>query len=212
MTPLAERSLVYARANLNASGGGRFVQLTSSLARDLEAGARSAGAAIVWRPFELVSFASSGESGARARPPTLSRECRAHRGAFRHYAAEVAAAGDIYLFAVNPNPALPTTLLALFTVVLGGCAVVALSASRDGARFSAPWPVVRSETFFGGRSFDHPVDGFVRDGDKVHFYVHANVQGITSTPRRGFPPHLARYTMRLDRLARWTLDALETLR
>ena len=105
---------------------------------------------------------------------------------------------------------------------LRGC--LALSASRDGVRWSPPTPL-RACAVHGERATDHPVAGLVRregGGDRVWLYVHERVPGISAdrlspwplfkqldltAPRAG----LVRYAIPTERLRRWTERSLAQL-
>ena len=103
-------------------------------------------------------------------------------------------------------------MLALYTLVNEEGSFVALSASLDGVRFTAPSPIIETESFYGSRALDQPVDGLWLHDGVVYFYMHTNVQGIAGTARNGFPSHLARYAMRADALRSWTRAALRELK
>ena len=175
--------VIYARANLNARGGGRQVQAARAERISLESMLKDSGS-VAWRPFELVTFDGDDYD------PTVT---------------------SIYLFAVNANPVVPASLLALYTLVNEEGSFVALSASLDGVRFTAPSPIIETESFYGSRALDQPVDGLWFHDGVVYFYMHTNVQGIAGTARNGFPSHLARYAMRADALRSWTRAALQEL-
>ena len=64
------------------------------------------------------------------------------------------------------------------TVLPSGASFVALAFSCDGARFSALAPLLNGTRGARlGRAPDQPVDGVVRRGDTVFFYVHRDVPG-----------------------------------
>ena len=128
--------------------------------------------------------------------------------------------GDVYFFAVSPNPVHAGSLLALYPLAhrFRGC--IGLSASTDGLHWSAPTPLLRCAVH-GERAVHHPAQGWVREGESsVALFVHENVPGVTSdhTPTREqmatFPylklprPRLVRHTIPSDALLRWTLSAL----
>jgi len=135
--------LAYARANTNAAGGGRGVQVAR--AADLFGGSG-------WGPFELATFQGLGD-------PSRA---------------------NVYFAAVARNPVDGASLLGLFPTVLpSGASFVALAFSCDGARFSALAPLLNGTRGARlGRAPDQPVDGVVRRGDTVFFYVHRDVPGI----------------------------------
>lgn len=130
--------------------------------------------------------------------------------------------GDIYFFAVSANPVHNDSLLALYPLVhkFRGC--VAISASADGLRWSAPTPLL-SCAVHGERTVHHPAQGFVHEKESVSFYVHENVPGTTSDvavlgkkldfhPYLRLPPsRLVRYTMPAQELLQWTRVALASI-
>ena len=131
--------------------------------------------------------------------------------------------GDIYFFAVSNNPVHSGSLLALYPLVhkFKGC--IAISASSDGLRWSAPTPLTTCAVH-GERTIHHPVQGFVLEAGQVSFYIHENVAGTTSDVAanpvlltfhhylRLPPPRLVRYSMAAEALRRWTDTALASLK
>ena len=180
IAPIGKELLLYTRANVNASGGGRYVQVTR-INREND---------ISFSSFRLLRFLRG--------PPFF-------------YDEENAGFHDAYNFLVNRNPALPDSLLALFPLVLARTdAYLCLAVSRDGITFSPPRPILRTETFGReGRPFDLPVDGFIVRSGLVFLYVHANVMGIVA--RDGYPPHIARFSMPLEMLRRFSFRELAKL-
>ena len=69
--------------------------------------------------------------------------------------------GDIYMFYVNVNPANSSTLLALFPILDRGKnrSSIAMSLSEDGVWWSSVVDLIATVPSYGGRTFDHPVDG-----------------------------------------------------
>jgi hypothetical protein len=116
------------------------------------------------------------------------------------------------------------SLLALYPLVhkFRGC--IAVSASTDGLRWSAPTPLLSACAVHGERTVDHPAQGFVREGESVSMYVHENVPGTTSElffndvlmrfhPYLKLPPpRLVRYTMPAQALRKWTRGVLGRMR
>ena len=116
---------------------------------------------------------------------------------------------------------MPDTLLALLPLAhkFRGC--IAIAASVDGVRWSAPTPLLRCAVH-GERAVHHPAQGFVHVPHEgvVALYVHENVAGVTSdiTPTAAqmqqFPylklprPRLVRHTLPVAALRRWTEEAL----
>jgi len=81
--------------------------------------------------------------------------------------------------------------------------MVAISVSCDGLRWSRFTPLVNSTDAGGGRTYDHPVHGFLREGTRVLFFVHRNVPGIAPGPSR-----LTRVAVELEDLAAFTRASL----
>lgn len=104
---------------------------------------------------------------------------------------------NIYLAAVNPNPADGgRTLIGLFPVLEEDTkrATISSAVSCDGVHFSPLKTLIASQGTHSGRTLDHPVDGFVRRGNRVHMYVHLNVPGIATDLEKPPPPQLVRLT------------------
>ena len=180
------RLFLYARANVAPVGGGRLVQVTSA-----------PGPEGPWDRFTLVTIA-----GFPAEP--LERRPRAHDSAGLD-------ARNVYFAAVSANPADNRTVLGLFPVLLNTAAAVSLALSCDGVAFSRLTRLVRSrESVISGHTTDQPVDGIVRRGDDVYFYVHRGVRGIRSWEPAG-RPRLTRLTVPFATLARYTADARASL-
>ncbi|CAJ1331502.1 unnamed protein product [Effrenium voratum] len=130
--------------------------------------------------------------------------------------------GDIYMFYVNVNPANSSTLLALFPILDRGKnrSSIAMSLSEDGVWWSSVVDLIATVPSYGGRTFDHPVDGLEVEGTWVHFFVHHNVPGIgsssyaepPSTTAAEHPSSIHRYAMGLEHLATLTGQAVQQLR
>ena len=97
------------------------------------------------------------------------------------YDTSAIARGNVYFAAVNTNPADPSTLLGVFPVLLDRDASISMALSCDGVHFGNLTRVLRSREAQGGRTTDHPVDGFVRRGGLVYWYAHRDVPGIRPT-------------------------------
>ncbi|KAL3911790.1 MAG: hypothetical protein SGPRY_008562 [Prymnesium sp.] len=93
--------------------------------------------------------------------------------------------GNVYFIVVSHNPVDTTTLLGMMPVNEGregsgngdGLSYIALSISCDGASWSRLSVLVWS-TGKDGRTYDHPVDGLLIEGERVYFMVHENVPHI----------------------------------
>jgi hypothetical protein len=133
--------------------------------------------------------------------------------------------GDIYFWAVQTNPARPSTLLSVFPLVhrLEGCLGIALS--LDGIRWSRVRPLLACASV-GERTLSHPAaPSMMRasdDSNSVWIYVHENVTGasldmyLPLTLREVYtqtegPSRLVRYTLPMDVLKRWTILATRDL-
>lgn len=133
--------------------------------------------------------------------------------------------GDIYFFAVQPNPVHNGSLLAIFPIShqLRGC--IAISLSLDGKRWSRVRPLLGCG-LRGERTTDHPLAGGVvlgKEGDRVHFWVQHNVPLISvdraqpaavSHWLERHPPGastIMRYSVPCAVLGRWTSAALHEL-
>ena len=131
--------------------------------------------------------------------------------------------GDVYYFAVQPNPADPEkSLIAIFPLVHRGRACACVSFSADALSWSTPRPLVNCQAA-GERAVDQPAVGVVRRGDKVLLYVHENVPQVridartaevfrshlgSKAVREGLKPRIVRYAIDVAELRRWTRDAL----
>ena len=126
--------------------------------------------------LSLVSFGGRLLLYARANPATHGQRyvqvsasddggCTWGAFAFVSIAEYSYAQGDVYFFAVSPNPAHPGSLLALFPLAhkFRGC--IGLAASTDGLHWSAPTPLLRCAVH-GERAVHHPAQGLVREGSR----------------------------------------------
>jgi len=170
---LKGRLLLYARSNLVEGHGGRFVQVTHTdtpekLVRDGDA---------AWAPFRPVEIDGLWLVGN-------------------------VEATNVYFAAVKPNPVDEGTVLGLFPVssprsnfrVVPACVgkgvgralatFVGVALSCDGVHFSELTCLVPSNPADGGRTADHPVDGFFQFNGTVSFYVHLDVEAISKAPSR----------------------------
>ena len=229
IAPLHDRIFVYARANLNETGGGRYVQVTSVPRREFRTGRSPSGRrSLHWDSFQLIQFANrhhQTRSPLGSKRATLDDNNEIHnnhvdlslapqcdRQILDHYSKYQAhSENDIYLFPVNPHPLNDDILLALFPMTLNnGCGLMAIAISLDGIRFSAPHPILASETFRDvGRTFDHPVDGFLtsRSGlllENIAFLMQINVFDIAGSNRSDYPPRFAQLSFSLKALRIYT--------
>ena len=170
---------MYVRSNIHRVQGGRYVQVTQ---------AKSPTGP--WSEFTLVSFEG--------------------------YSWEEALQGSIYFGAVNSNPVNDATLLGLFPVLSGDPqlkesqkAFIAMAISCDGIHFSRLLRILDSVPAHGGRTFDHPVDGWVRRADEVYFFMQRDVPGIS---RNVSGSRLIRYTIRASDLQDYTQREVQVLR
>ena len=135
-----------------------------------------------------------------------------------------AADGDIYFFAAQLNPLDRSSLVALAPFVHRGCGCIGLLASRDGARWSRVFPLLRAEVdLSGARTTSHPVAGLVRRDDAVLLYVHRHVwlskglgiqldaKGLLKDGEPFRHRRVVAYTIPLATFANWTAAMLETL-
>lgn len=194
--------LVYGRANLSKRHGGRWTTVATISQREIDTAIAENRPPIV-RPFKNVSFGEGSaqtqkyfSSLSQARSPEL----------------------NLYFFAVNTNPVDPRTLLAIFPVSTRAHAYLATSVSRDGLKWSPPVPLFDSQMSLKGngkmRGLDHPVDGlFVKKG-VVYVYTQINVGGIVpeGSSFDAYPPHLVAHAIPLENLARYTKQALHSMR
>ena len=127
-------------------------------------------------------------------------------------------AGDIYMFHVYVNPGNESTLVSFFPILdrSKNRSSLAISFSEDGVWWSSIVDLLASIPSFGGRTFDHPVDGIEVLGDLVYFFVHHNVPGIGSssdaTDKEAIVSSVHRYFMRLQHLQRLTTAGISELR
>ncbi|KAJ1462860.1 hypothetical protein M885DRAFT_556556 [Pelagophyceae sp. CCMP2097] len=99
-------------------------------------------------------------------------------------------ATNVYFAAVKPNPVDDSTVLGLFPVssprsnfrVVLAC--VGTGVGRALATFVGLTCLVPSNPADGGRTADHPVDGFFRFNGTVSFYVHLDVEAISKALSR----------------------------
>ena len=167
------RFLVYARANMKERGG-RYVVVAKSRSE-------SAWGIDAYEDFKLIEI-----DGYDARSN--------------------ANGGNLYFAAVDLHPIEQDMLMALFPVNRGvpgegngdGESFIALSLSCDGIHWSRLTPLVWS-VGREGRTYDHPVDGFLREPDgHVSFLVHRNVLGIS--PAAPHESQIVRYRIKPDAL------------
>ncbi|KAH8083880.1 ligase [Aureococcus anophagefferens] len=118
---------------------------------------------------------------------------------------------NIYFASVGANPADADSLLALFPVLSEAGAAIAVAASCDGERWSALAVLANTTDAGGGRTLDHPADGWLVDGatGTVYFFLHRNVPFIREDEQLGdaaFGPRsaLTRVPVALATLAAFT--------
>lgn len=219
---------VYARANLNPLGGGRFVQVTTT--KDFDK----------FSPFRLIQFAT--------KVPASSRIDQYDLDCATRY-------GNVYYAAVNANPVDNRTHLGLFPLRIenipdedriptlderrrkvngivwseayfgrGGwvtfppsanSSMIALALTCDGVHFSTPKPLVAALPASIGRTNDHPIDGFVVKKHSLYFFVHVGVPGTFGKRPPAFrmspPSSVHRYKIRTSALRTYTREAVAQL-
>lgn len=194
------RLAVYARANLARNAtvdggfGGRRVQAAVGAAGDPHA---------ALGPLEAVRVDGY--------PP--------RRGVAPSCEAPPFPGDNVYFAAVNANPVDGESVLGLFPVVRneGGAdddAYVAMAVSCDGLRFSKFLRLVDSTPASLGRGSDHPVDGLLRRGDDVFFFVHRGVLGVFDDDHdteRINGSRVVRYSVPAAKLAAYTARAKASL-
>ena len=175
------RFLVYARANLKQYGG-RFVVVARS--RGPEAFGEDA-----YEPFERIRIDGYDTEGW----------------------------GNVYFLGVDTHPHEPGMLMGLMPVNFGvpgegngdGDGYISLSFSCDGVRWSRLTHLIRS-VGLEGRTYDHPVDGVLREADgSVSFFIHKNVLGIS--PHAPEQSRIVRYRLMATPLRALTMRARSEL-
>lgn len=173
--------LLYARANLKEHGG-RFVVVARSRTT-------SAWGDPAYEDFRMLDITGYDRNGP----------------------------GNLYFAAVDLHPLDHDMLAGLFPVNMGeegegngnGDSFIGLALSCDGVQWSELTPLVWSVPK-DGRTYDHPVDGFLLEGDdRVSFLVHRNVRGISPFSRQHTA--IVRYQLRTDRLRTLTTRARSVL-
>lgn len=210
---LGDTIFVYARANLNQTGGGRYVQVISTTKEQFVK-----GTFVDFTNFQTIQFAE----GHLPRFPSTTEDldyCREHADQkvlkdYSHYIND--RDNDIYMFLVNPHPLRSDILIAIFPMTIHyGCGLISMAFSLDGVRFTAPHPIIASECFRRkGRTFDHPVDGFIpvfeNDSLKsLDILVQVNVNDIAGNNTHDYPRHFARYSLNSATLATQTDRAVK---
>jgi len=148
---------VYARANQAVGGGGRHVQVATSLSGRLK------GPFTPFRPLQIDGYPT---------PYSTRPGVRVNKY-------------NTYFAAVKANPAdNGRTLLGLFPIRTSRECFIGMAFSCDGVHFSKMHRFVDSEpSDTNGRGVDHPVDGLIVRGSFVYVYVHRNVPGVPLAPR-----------------------------
>lgn len=132
--------------------------------------------------------------------------------------------GNIYFFAVCVNPVRQDSLVALAPLVHDGVACIAIALSRDGIHWSALQPLVGCPTdmarksalaelkrspseavYRGHRGTSHPVANVLLWKDRVLFFVHEHVPGISDKRNS---TSLVRYSVPQPSFASWTNETL----
>lgn len=187
-----KRYLMYVRANTVFHGGGRFLQVAASEADD---------PASHYGAFTLIDI--------------------------KDY--DVRGPGNVYFASIRKHPLAPQSMLiGLFPLNEGtlrksgvpeddegmpraspdpdckGTCYIALAHSCDGIHWSRLTKLVSTDGD-RGRTFDHPVSGFVRSGPFVHAYVHRDVPGIS--PYAPTASRLVRHSLHVGKLRQLMLTA-----
>ena len=218
-------ALIFARANTNPAGGGRWVTVAKAPGPLVGANA--------WGAMEPIRFLTI-EDRIYPFPLNSGGFWNEFDRSFHTALSDVAVASrraNIDFAAVNPNPYDGgATLVGLFPTAVevpadaetGARAqevgATLMSVSVDGVHWAPPVAIVESFAV-NGETNDHPVDGLVvRDGN-VFVYVHAGVPGTLRAlcePRWPFPagpPPSAIHRLKLS--PRWmkayTADAVDRL-
>ena len=205
--------LLYGRANLKQRGG-RFVavarSLTSSPCTSEEAGGAGGG--------NLTGAQAKAEPKGGGMAPGLPAHSPSHSptyGPFRLISIagyDERAWGNVYFAAIDRHPLDDDMLVGLFPVNLGrtgegngdGEAFLGMSLSCDGVHWS-PLSRLMASVARTGRTWDHPVDGLVREPDGgVSFLVHHDVEGISPHERNS---SVAKYRLRLSSFREITREA-----
>ena len=207
------RFWLYARANTRAMGGGRFVQVATSV-RDDPAGPYGA--------FRLIQIAGYDPAVGAARsspniyfaavnalptdPSILLALFPVNLGA----AAGRRPASPFVSRAAAPTAAAPTAARPGFRAadIHDGGAFLGVAASCDGVRFTR-LERIAATTGVLGRTYDHPADGLILARGRVHFYVQRDVPGIS--PHADEHARIVRHSFRPDALARIVAHARATL-
>lgn len=177
MTRFKNRYLIYARANTNTGKGGRYVQVTSS-ERDDPAGP--------YGPFHLLSIMGysaikQGNIYFAAVQPNPVDEERTLLGLFP-------VAMDVQVPHIHApgsrgtatGERRPSNLTLSQDEGFNG--FIGVSISCDGVVW-APLVVLAISRVSQSRTWDQPVDGFLKHGDNVFAFIHTNVPGIPSNPK-----------------------------
>ena len=190
------RFLLFARANLDRSAGGRFVQVARSLSPDPAAGFAP------FRRLRIGGYAPLGGGNiyfAAVSPNPIDRSTLL--GLF-----PVTLTGETWCAPCGQCEPLTTGGGSGANITCDSAmpppprAFIGLSISCDGEHW-APLVTLHTTSARHNRSFDQPVDGMVSDGDAIHAYVHENVPGISPghqhaslVPHRLHRPTLKRMT------------------
>ena len=179
------RHFVYARANLVAGGGGRFVQVVSALVG-------ADGTLGAWSDFQLIRI--------------IGYET-AIRGDIYMFTVAPNPVDPETLLGVYPvNVPLPDNS--------GRCVCIAISLSVDGVTWSPGAHLLDTLDAGEGRTIDQVANGIIATSGAVHFYIHHDVDGVWKQPipkPGGLRSGLTRYTMPMGRLHAFTAQAKRDL-
>ena len=218
-------ALIFARANTNPAGGGRWVTVAKAPGPLVGASA--------WGAMEPIRFLTI-EDRIYPFPLNSGGFWNEIDRSFHAALSDVAVASrraNIYFAAVNPNPYDGgATLVGLFPTAVkvpadaetGARAqevgATLVSVSVDGVHWAPPVAIVKSFAV-NGETNDHPVDGLVVRGGNVYAFVHTGVPGTLRAlceprwPLPAGPPPSEIHRIALS--ARWmkayTADAVDRL-
>ena len=133
--------------------------------------------------------------------------------------------GNVYFFAVQTNPVMDDSLIAVFPIVhkLSGC--LGIAASRDGLLWSSVTPLINCEAH-NDRTVHHPAAPALvadpHDRSMLLMYVHEDVPGINEDAfmpgsisaylgKRAPASRVVRYRIPTKVIATWALGALAEL-
>ena len=168
---------IHTRSNLKEHGG-RFMQVARSTSSDVYG---------PYEPFEQVSIAGY--------DPRRDEQW-----------------ANIYFLLANVHPLDPQVMIGMMPVNWGeegqdngdGDSHICMSISCDGVHWSSLTPLV-STRGLEGRTYDHPVSGFILQNGTVYWYLHRDVPNIS--PASYGESAILEYTFKTDALMAMTRQA-----